>query len=82
MPAATPQWVTIEDGLVAGGAGEHIARQIRATTEAQTSTETKPPKIKNLGVPANYIPHGNADEILRNLGLDSAGITAAAQQLL
>ena len=74
--------VTIEDGLVAGGAGEHIARQIRTAAETQTGAAAATPKIKNLGVPANYILHGNADEILRNLGLDSAGITAAAQQLL
>jgi len=66
--------VTVEDGLVTGGAGEHIARQIRqANPEAE---------IKTLGVPTSYIPQGNADEILRGLGLDSAGIVTQAEKLL
>lgn len=73
--------VTIEDGLVAGGAGEHIARQIREFAQAaQTASGDRPEiQIKTLGVPPRYIPQGKADEILRGLGLDSAGIIAEVE---
>ena len=38
--------------------------------------------VRVLGTPIAYIPHGNADEILADLGLDAAGVTAEARLLL
>jgi deoxyxylulose-5-phosphate synthase len=35
-----------------------------------------------LGTPSQYIPHGKADRILADLGLDAAGIAAAATKAL
>lgn len=77
--------VTIEDGLVTGGAGEHIARQIREFCEGQPTPPATPqttPQIRNLGVPANYIPQGSADDILSGLGLDAKGIVGAVGESL
>ena len=35
-----------------------------------------------LGVPTKFIPHAKPDVILASFGLDAAGITTAARQLL
>lgn len=71
--------ITIEDGLVTGGAGEHIARQIQEFCEGKPTPQPTP-QIRNLGVPANYIPQGSADDILSGLGLDAKGIVVAVEQ--
>ncbi len=59
--------VTIEDGLREGGAGSAVREAIAST---RTGAE-----VKVLGVPTEYIPHGNADSILAALGLDAAGVS-------
>ena len=65
--------VTAEDGLRAGGAGSAV-RDALGERGSQA-------KVRVLGVPLDYVPHGKADEILADLGLDTAGIVAAAQGL-
>ena len=65
--------VTIEDGLVEGGIGATIAREL-ATSDATVLT---------LGVPTEYIPHNNSgDAILADLGLDGDGVAASVLALL
>ena len=61
--------VTAEDGLRSGGAGSAIRD---ALGEMGSSA-----RVRVLGVPVDYIPHGKADAILAELGLDSAGVVAA-----
>lgn len=73
--------ITVEDGLVTGGAGEHIARQVREFCEGQPTPQPTP-QIRTLGVPANYIPQGSADDILSGLGLDAKGIVGAVNDCL
>jgi 1-deoxy-D-xylulose-5-phosphate synthase len=40
------------------------------------------PRVRVLGTPISFIPHGKPDAILADLGLDAAGITASALSLL
>jgi 1-deoxy-D-xylulose-5-phosphate synthase len=67
--------VTVEDGIRTGGAGIFIASALANLDEGGAS-----PPVVVLGIPAEYIPHGRADTILANLGLDGPGIAAAASK--
>jgi 1-deoxy-D-xylulose-5-phosphate synthase len=65
--------VTVEDGVVDGGVGEAIARELRrigATTQ-----------VKTLGLPKQFLPHGKRGDILAEHGLNPAGVAAAAVDL-
>jgi 1-deoxy-D-xylulose-5-phosphate synthase len=75
--AAAPLVVTVENGVVAGGAGAELADRI-----VELAGVRHAPPILRLGVPAAYIPHGKADRILSELGLDAAGIAAATGKVL
>ena len=70
--AACELVVTAEDGLRQGGAGSAIRD---ALGEAGSAA-----RVRVLGVPVHYLPHGKADEILAQLGLDAAGIVDAVRQ--
>jgi len=69
--------VTVEDGIRTGGAGAFIADALGNLDERRAS-----PPVVVLGTPPEYIPHGKADVILANLGLDGPGIAAAAAKTL
>ncbi|MDY7106581.1 MAG: 1-deoxy-D-xylulose-5-phosphate synthase [Actinomycetota bacterium] len=71
--AAHPVVVTVEDGLRDGGAGTAIADAITERCFGRVA-----PPVRVLGVPTAYIPHGKADAILAELGLDADGIAAEA----
>lgn len=62
--------VTAEDGLVDGGIGSTIARELRHTGA----------RVETLGVPTEFIPHNSADAILAELGLDGPGIAATVRR--
>jgi len=66
--------VTIEDGIAAGGVGSMIA-----TAMGESAT---PPRVRVLGLPDQYIRHGDPDVLLAELGLDAAGIASEVQRLL
>jgi 1-deoxy-D-xylulose-5-phosphate synthase len=75
--AAAPLVVTIENGLVGGGAGTEFADRMIE----RAGVRAAPPVLK-LGVPDGYLPHGKPDHILSELGLDAAGIAAATRKVL
>jgi 1-deoxy-D-xylulose-5-phosphate synthase len=75
--AAAPLVVTIENGLVGGGAGTELADRMIE----RAGVRDAPPVLK-LGVPDGYLPHGKPDHILAELGLDAAGIAAATRKVL
>ncbi|HVM09030.1 MAG TPA: 1-deoxy-D-xylulose-5-phosphate synthase [Acidimicrobiales bacterium] len=67
--------VTVEDGTRVGGAGAYIADAIASLDEHRT-----PPRVVILGVPAEFIPFGDPNTILANLGLDADGIASAVRK--
>jgi 1-deoxy-D-xylulose-5-phosphate synthase len=69
--------VTIEDGLRDGGVGMAIADQLCEITVGRPE-----PRVRVLGIPGAYVPHGKPDAILAELGLDAAGVFASAMSLM
>ena len=66
--------LTVEDGFREGGIGLSAIDAVRH--HGFTG------KAEALGVPTKFIPHNKPDVILSSLGLDAAGITNAARELL
>ncbi len=69
--------VTVENGVVEGGAGTEIAARIRELV----GPHGMPPML-HLGVPTTYIPHGDPGRIIANLGLDAAGVAGTIARAL
>ena len=67
--------VTLEDGAREGGVGTRIA-----TTLASASAAA--PAVRVLGIPTQYLPHGRADALLSQLGLDAQGVATTATELV
>jgi len=74
-----PLVITIEDGIRDGGVGSAMADAI--STAALDDGRVGPP-VRVLGTPVDFIPHGKADDILRDLGLDAAGVANETRRLL
>lgn len=76
--AGHPFVITVEDGLREGGVGSAISDRIGELTIGLPVA----PRVRVLGTPVAYIPHGKPDAILHELGLDDEGIAAAAAELM
>ncbi|MGI5346771.1 1-deoxy-D-xylulose-5-phosphate synthase [Streptomyces sp. CA-250714] len=61
--------VTVEDSSRTGGTGAALAQ---ACADAGADST-----VINLGLPRAFLPHGSRSELLREAGLDAAGITDA-----
>ena len=72
-----PYVVTVEDGLREGGVGMAASDRLCELTVGHPE-----PRVRVLGIPAAYIPHGKPDAILAELGLDAAGVYASAVSLM
>ncbi|KOR32718.1 1-deoxy-D-xylulose-5-phosphate synthase [Achromatium sp. WMS3] len=66
--------VTIEENVVAGGAGSSVNEILLALGYTA--------KILNLGLPDHFIEHSNSKEQLAECGLDVIGIDAAIRQAM
>jgi 1-deoxy-D-xylulose-5-phosphate synthase len=66
--------ITIEESTVNGGFGSAV---LEAANHARLPTE----RIMRLGIPDRFIEHGGRDELLADLGLDTAGLIAAAKSM-
>ncbi len=75
--SAAPLVVTIENGVVSGGAGSYFTDKLTERTGV-----VEAPPVLRLGVPDTYIPHSSPGRILAELGLDGAGIAAATRKAL
>jgi len=76
--------VTIEDGVRDGGIGTTIATTIAgcATAVDDLDRPARPTPVTTLGLPTRFIAHAaTPEEIHATLGLDAAGIAAAARAL-
>ena len=69
--------LTAEDGIREGGVGALIADSVAAL-----DLHVAPPRVRVLGTPIAYIPHGKPDAILAELGLDATGLEAEARALV
>jgi len=69
--------VTIENGVLGGGAGAEIADRL-----VERAGIGRVPPVLRLGVPDAYLAHGSADRILAELGLDATGVVTAVRKAL
>lgn len=69
-----PVVITVEDGYVEGGAGDHLAHELRAV-----AGDTEVPRIRSLGVPVEYLAHAKVGAIHARLGLDADGIATSVR---
>ncbi|HIS40645.1 MAG TPA: 1-deoxy-D-xylulose-5-phosphate synthase [Candidatus Aphodovivens avistercoris] len=69
--AATGCVVTVEDGVIEGGAGEGVL--------AQLSRDGLTPRTATLGIDDRYVHQGKPDLLMHDLGLDAEGIAAAVR---
>jgi 1-deoxy-D-xylulose-5-phosphate synthase len=75
--AGAPLVVTVENGLVGGGAGAELSDRL-----VELAGVRHAPPVLRLGVPPAFIPQGKPERILAELGLDAAGIAAATRKVL
>ncbi|WP_437191776.1 1-deoxy-D-xylulose-5-phosphate synthase [Planctomicrobium sp. SH527] len=66
--------ITVEESTLNGGFGSAV---LEAANDAGLPTQA----IRRLGIPDRYIDHGERHEQLSELGLDVAGLMAAAHKL-
>jgi 1-deoxy-D-xylulose-5-phosphate synthase len=74
--AEHPVVLTAEDGVREGGVGSMIADAI------SRSAAGRPPQVRVLGTPIEFIQHGQPDQILADLGLDATGLAHEARALV
>lgn len=72
--ATTKLVVTVEGGIISGGAGEGVLGEL-----AQQGCCVP---VLNLGIPDRYVPQGKSDALLHYLGLDAEGIATSVEKRL
>lgn len=70
----SPFVVTVEEAALAGGFGSAV---LEACSDAGLSTG----HIRRLGIPDQYVEHGDREELLADLGIDAAGIADICKEL-
>lgn len=70
----SPFTLIVEEGALLGGFGSAV---LEAASDAQIDAS----RVRRLGVPDKFIEHGGRGELLRDLGLDAAGIARMCRQL-
>ena len=66
--------VTVEENSVIGGAGAEVARCLETMGVAQP--------LLRLGLPDQFVEHGDQAQMLAELGLDAAGMTASIRTFI
>jgi 1-deoxy-D-xylulose-5-phosphate synthase len=64
--------VTVEEGCVMGGAGSAVLEALQA--------EGRSLPVLQLGLPDEFIEHGDPAKLLANVGLDAAGIERSIRE--
>lgn len=67
--------LTVEEGCLMGGFGS-------AVLEAASDLHLDTSRIRRLGIPDQFIEHGERGELLADLGLDAAGIAKACREMM
>lgn len=66
--------VTVEEGALMGGFGS-------AVLEAASELGLDLGRVRRLGIPDRFVEHGEREELLADLGLDTRGIAGVCRQL-
>ncbi len=66
--------VTVEENVVAGGAGSAVSESLASRGIATA--------VLHLGLPDAFVPHGDRDELLSACELDAAGILSRVRRRL
>ena len=66
--------VTVEENAIMGGAGSGVLEELQQLK--------RPMPVLQIGLPDEFIKHGEQKEILAELRLDSAGILAQIEEYL
>jgi 1-deoxy-D-xylulose-5-phosphate synthase len=72
--ANSPVVITVEEGTLMGGFGSAV---LEAASDAGLDTS----RVRRLGIPDQFIEHGERAELLADLGLDEKGILATCRSL-
>ena len=78
VAASHSRLVTLEEGVVAGGAGSAVNEAL-----AEWAVGSKPavcPDVLNLGLPDRFVEHGDPHKLMSLCGLDASGITQSIAQ--
>ena len=75
LPRTHELLVTVEENVVAGGAGSAVAEALR-----RERGSTSPCCM--LGLPDAFVEHGDTAQLLADCGLDAAGIAKAVRERL
>ena len=70
-----PLVVTVEEGALMGGFGS-------AVLEAASDAGLDASRIHRLGIPDQFIEHGDRAELLADLGLNAQGIARTCRELI
>jgi 1-deoxy-D-xylulose-5-phosphate synthase len=70
-----PNLITVEDHALAGGFGSAVLESL--ADEGRSDI-----RVKRLGVPDRFIPHGTQDELRKICGFDKDSITQATLQMV
>jgi len=70
----TGRVVSVEEGTLRGGLGSALLERAAATNSR--------PRVRLLGLPEEFVRHGDARAQRKRLGLDAAGIVEAVRELL
>jgi 1-deoxy-D-xylulose-5-phosphate synthase len=73
--AQVPNLITVEDHAISGGFGS-------AVLEFLAEEGINDVRVRRLGVPDRFIPHGTQDELRKLCGFDKEAITQAALQMV
>lgn len=65
--------ITVEEGALMGGFGSAL---LEAANDAGIETQ----HVRRLGIPDQFVEHGERAELLADLGLDAAGIARACRE--
>ncbi|HVT63569.1 MAG TPA: 1-deoxy-D-xylulose-5-phosphate synthase [Mycobacteriales bacterium] len=74
LAAAHSQVVVIEDGVIAGGVGAAVARELR--------TRRVPVSVRQVALPHEFIPHGERAAVLAECGLSAQEIARTVVESL
>ena len=70
-----PNVLTVEENVLQGGFGSAVA-------ELLSDTGILPNRLKRIGIPDEFVPHGSPDQLRSEYGINAKGIEIAVRQLL